>query len=79
MIQEFRTVGQFADGRMTLTAYCEANGCHHSGRLNLEALAARYGRDFDLFAVDLRPRMRCIKCNRRGATFIVSPFESGYR
>jgi hypothetical protein len=70
---EYRTLGQLADGRMSVTAYCEANACHHSGRLNLGALAERYGRDFDFFAVNLRPRMKCSKCDRRGATFIVSP------
>jgi hypothetical protein len=55
---EYRTLGQPADGRMSVTAYCEANTCYHSGRLNLGALAERYGRDLDFF-VNLRPRMRC--------------------
>jgi hypothetical protein len=75
----YRTIGQLADGRMSVTACCEANACHHSGRLDLEAIASRYGRDLDLFAVDLRARMKCTKCDWRGATFIVSPCECGYR
>jgi hypothetical protein len=31
------------------------------------------GEDLDLYAVDLRPRMRCAACGEKGATFIISP------
>jgi hypothetical protein len=68
----YRTLGDFIDDRKTVRAHCRTNLCHHSSEVDLEALAARYGRDMDFFEVDLRPRMRCTACGAKGAGFIVS-------
>jgi len=74
---ECRTLTELAADGTRFTTYCTSNECHHSRPLNLDALAKRLG-DLDFFAVNLRPRMRCTKCDRRGATFIVSPSRTRY-
>jgi hypothetical protein len=39
----YRTLGDFIDDRKTVRAHCRTNLCHHSAKLDLEALARRYG------------------------------------
>ena len=70
---EFRTIADFVRGQMSITAYCKGRDCHRGRRLDLAALADRFGPELDLYAVDLRPRMRCAECGKKGATFIISP------
>jgi hypothetical protein len=70
---EFNTIRDFIRGRMTVSAYCKGRDCHRGAHMDLAALTDRLGADFDVYVVNLRPRMRCTKCDRRGATFIVSP------
>ena len=67
------TLGDFVANRYGVRAYCVGRDCSHSSELDLSALADWLGSDFDFYANDLRPRMRCTACGGLGATFIIGP------
>lgn len=56
------TIGDLLDGGYSLHAYCERDDCRHSSRLDLDALAARLGRDHGALHRDLVPHLRCSAC-----------------
>ncbi len=70
------TIGSYIDNRYRLTVHCKEPDCHHSKLADLDALAATYGRDYDL--VDnhacIKAAMRCEKCGVKGnVQFNISP------
>jgi hypothetical protein len=70
------TAGDFIDYGYRVALHCL--DCGHSGTLDLEALAARHGRGFDLY---FRPLpVRCGGCGSRNLQTTVSPprTETGY-
>jgi len=50
------------DGTMTVTAFCHNPKCHHSQKLDLEALKHKFGPDAPAMEWDLRPKLSCKKC-----------------
>ncbi len=46
-----------------MTIYCDVGECHHSHTLDLEALAAQFGRDYRIS--DFVARSRCSKCGAK--------------
>lgn len=56
-----------------LVAICE--DCVHVGRLDLEALIARYGDGFD--TEQLRRRLRCTRCGSRNASVQINGSPCG--
>lgn len=58
------TVGDFLDEGIGVTAYCHAPGCDGTGRpVDLQALAARFGRDRCLIG----QTWRCQRCGKVGS------------
>ena len=62
-----RTIGDFLDYEHRLSGFC--NGCRRYIELDLEALARRFGRDFDTDGI--RPRLRCSACGSRDCSVVV--------
>lgn len=71
------TLGDLIDSRHGLYLYCEASRgglrCGHYAEADLEALAARLGRDHSWLADDLVPRLRCSKCGSRAVSIRLAP------
>jgi hypothetical protein len=56
------TIQGLIDGTMVVTAYCHNPQCHHSQKLDLEGLKAKFGPDAPAMEWDLRPKLRCKRC-----------------
>lgn len=72
------TLGDHIDERYTIRYYCAAytpgkGYCRGSGLVDLEALAARLGRDHGALARDLQPHVFCERCGGNDVTFRISP------
>ena len=67
------TFQKLIDSRFTVTAYCNAQYCHHNKELDLVALRDRFGPDGPAMAADLKPKLRCEKCGSRDVSTIYSP------
>lgn len=69
------TIGDHIDERYTITAHCRCRPPYgeRSVNLDLEALAARLGRDHSAMAPDLIPHLRCSVCGRRPEMITVAP------
>jgi hypothetical protein len=66
-----RTIGDHIDHDHRISAHC--SDCRRSTRLDLEALAARLGRDHGARVKDLAPKLKCSGCGSKAITFTVSP------
>jgi hypothetical protein len=76
------TLGSYIDDGYTISVSCNEYGCNHSRVLDLEALAGKLGRGFDMIAEHdrLRTMLRCEKCGVVGnVQFTVSPPTKGVR
>jgi len=60
------TIGKLIATGHEVTAYCNAYGCRHSGRLNLVMLGRKLGMDHGSLARDLLPHIHCPKCREAG-------------
>ncbi len=71
------TVGDLIDRRMSLSAHCGV--CGRSSRVDLEALAARVGRDAVYVGGALR--LVCAGCGARDVSITVAPtgLDDGHR
>lgn len=67
------TIGALIDYDMVLQVHCNTWGCMHSATVDLEALAARIGRDHSHLAPAIKRYFRCTACGGRDVGFIVSP------
>ena len=65
------TIGDHIENGYTIRAHCNNVRCLHNALVDLEALAARLGRDFDTMRI--RPRLRCTSCGTRDCSITVSP------
>jgi hypothetical protein len=71
-----RTIGDLIDGRYRLAIYCEDQDCRHWAWADLQALAARLGRDHGSMRDDLVPKLRCSACRgkrRKGVSIRLHP------
>ena len=66
-----RTIGDFLDYEHHLSAHCNNIRCRRYVELDLAALAARLGRDFDTHGI--RRRLRCTACGGRDCGLKVHP------
>jgi len=67
----YGTLGALIDDGYTVSAYC---ACRPGRRLlDLDALAARLGRDHSCLYPDLAPRLACADCGARPEAFTVAP------
>lgn len=67
------TIQQAIDDNDTISAVCDAYGCHHHRELDLKALRDRLGPDHGVMHDDLTPLLRCSKCGSRNVSIRVSP------
>lgn len=66
------TLGDLRRYGYALRACCES--CHHSARLDLDALIARYGEAWS--HIRWRPRLRCTACGSQGCAIMVEVLRS---
>lgn len=63
-------IGNLIDGGYRIVAICHARidgrYCENTAALDLNYLASRYGRDFDLLHKHIAPFLRCSQCGTRG-------------
>lgn len=73
------TLQSLIEGGYCVTAYCNADTCRHSSKLDLVALAERLGLDFHTIGDPnpLAAKLRCAKCQGKAFTLILSP-PDGY-
>ena len=67
------TFRKLIGAKYTVTAYCDAQYCHHYQTLDLEALGERLGMDAEAMASDLIPKLRCAKCGSRKVSLTYTP------
>ena len=75
------TIGNVQRLDCVLTAYCTRDmlgvqDVMHSGRVDVDLLAARFGPDADLYGKRVQAAMRCQQCGRRGAVWQMHPRET---
>lgn len=66
------TIGATIDYGYELGAHCLNADCRHWVRLDLEALAAKLGRDHPTSREALMPRLRCSKCGGKNIGLTLS-------
>ena len=73
------TLGALIDHGFHLSIHCENQFCRHYTRLDLYALAEKFGRNFVAIGkpTPLTARMRCSKCGGKDLGLILSP-RTGY-
>jgi hypothetical protein len=57
------TFQSLIDAKMAVTAHCHHAPCNHSQMLDLVKLRDRFGPDAPAMEWDIRPKLRCKKCN----------------
>lgn len=67
-------LGDLIDGRYTLHFSCEAKGCHHNARADMQALADRLGRDHPYLNGAVARRMKCAKCGSKQISNVLLAF-----
>jgi hypothetical protein len=68
------TLGALIDGGYTLYVFCASDNCNESNKVDLEALAGRYGRDHGAMHWDLvKLPWRCQRCGSRSVSFRLQP------
>lgn len=65
------TLGECIENGYGVTATCTE--CWHSARLDIEALAAKLGRDHGALHDDLVPKLRCTKCRGKRIGLTANP------
>jgi hypothetical protein len=80
MTADTDTFGHLIDNGYSVYAYCDSSShCHHSKKIDLEAMAARYGRDHGSLHADLiKLPWRCEKCGGRKVSFRYQPGSKQY-
>lgn len=74
MPSQIDTIGAMIDNGYVLHVYCETWGCPESKRVDLESLAARYGRQQRAMHWDLvKLPWRCQRCKGTKVSFRVQP------
>jgi hypothetical protein len=75
VISQNSTFGQCLDSGYEIYVCCESSShCHHGKKLDLEAMAAKYGRDHGTLHADLiKLRWKCEKCGGRKVSFRYQP------
>lgn len=76
MIGNHWTWQSLIDGRMTLTAFCHDPACNHSQKLDLVKLRDRYGPDASAMEWDVRPKLKCARCQGRRVGLSYTPDTS---
>lgn len=73
------TLGALIDHGFRISIHCGNQFCRHYTRLDLHALAERFGRDFLVIGKPnpLTARMRCSKCGGKDLGLILQPV-TGY-
>ncbi|MER8745998.1 hypothetical protein NKH54_23360 [Mesorhizobium sp. M1004] len=61
---------------VTVTAYCHTPACHHKRVLDLAKLRDGFGPDAPAMEWDIRPKLRCKKCNGNDVGLIYTPDTS---
>ena len=74
-MQTISTIGAWIDGRYTVTVHCGDPDCRHQAALDLPALAARLGVDFETVGDPnpLTAKLRCSQCQGKDLSLIISP------
>lgn len=71
------TIGELLEEGYRLWIHCDASSggvrCNHRAEADLEALAARLGRDHGAMAADLAGKFRCARCGSRSTSITVHP------
>ena len=71
------TIGDLIDDRYRLYICCEAaprgQRCNHDALADLDALAARLGRDHGCMAKDLAGKFRCGRCGSKAISIRIHP------
>lgn len=70
------TFQSLIDDKMSVTAYCHTPACHHKQELDLKSLRDRFGPDAPAMEWDIRPKLRCKKCDRNNVGLIYTPDTS---
>ncbi|PZV34390.1 hypothetical protein [Mesorhizobium kowhaii] len=70
------TFQSLIDSKMTVTASCQNSACYHSHKLDLTKLRDRFGPDAPAMEWDIRPRLRCNKCNGNDVSLTYTPDTS---
>jgi len=60
------TIGKLIAVGHELIAFCETEGCEHKGRVNLVALANKFGMDHSSRRADIVPHLYCPRCRAVG-------------
>jgi len=68
----FDTIRDLIEDESEVWAHCSAP-CHHPARLDLHALGARLGYDFEVSHDSLTPKLRCSKCGSARVTIRLVP------
>jgi len=72
------TFQELIDARMTVTAFCNNPACHHKQELDLVKLRDRFGADAPAMEWDLRPKLRCAKCDGVDLVYTPDTSPTGY-
>ncbi|BAV47451.1 Uncharacterized protein MLTONO_2548 [Mesorhizobium loti] len=74
------TFQSLVDSKMTVTAFCSDPAWHHKQVLDLVKLRDRFGPDALAMEWDIRPKLRCKKCNGNdvGLTYTPNTSPTGY-
>jgi hypothetical protein len=79
MASSIYTLGGMIDHGYTLHVYCETWGCGEGRKVDLERLAARYGREHGAMHQDLVGLpWKCQKCGGRKVSFRIAPGAKQY-
>ena len=70
------TFQELIDARMTVTAFCNNPACHHKQELDLVKIRGRFGADAPAMEWDIRPKLRCKKCNGNDVGLVYTPDTS---
>ena len=67
------TIAELISEDMTVTAYCQADGCRYNQAVDLHGLAVKLGPNARAMAADLAPELRCWMCVARKISLTYSP------
>lgn len=77
LMKTLDTLGALIDEHYRLHIYCEATHaglpCGHHVLADLDAIAARLGRDHSSMHDDLAPKLRCSKCGAKEVSLRLHP------
>jgi len=71
------TISDLLENGYRIWVHCESSRegmcCNHHAQADLEALAARLGRNHGAMAADLAGRFKCARCGSKTTTITVHP------